>query len=218
MNARFTQVGRPRALAMYADWTDRIAAGERPAVAPPRPQGRERNVVITMWDWADPKVYMHDEIASDKRNPRVNASGPIYGALEESADYLPVVDPKTHSTSQIKLIVRDPATPSSADQPPAAPSPYWGDEVIWNSKTTVHSFAMDKQGRVWAAGRIRKSETPAWCRAGSSHPSAKAFPINQSGRGLVMYDPKTKLLSTSPMPSGSTARPTAKSSTSLRTV
>jgi hypothetical protein len=23
--------------------------------------------------------------------------------------------------------------------------------VIWNSKTTVHSFAMDKQGRVWAA-------------------------------------------------------------------
>src|SRR5712691_7862388 len=68
MSARFTQVGRARALAMFADWTDRIAAGELPAGEPPRPQGKERNVVITMWDWADPKVYLHDEIGSDKRN------------------------------------------------------------------------------------------------------------------------------------------------------
>jgi hypothetical protein len=196
MGARFAQVGRKRVLAMYADWTDRIAAGELPASAPPRPQGRERNVVITMWDWADPKVYLHDEIASDKRNPTVNANGPIYGALEESGDYLAVVDPRTNSSSQVKLVVRDPATPSSADQPPAAPSPYWGDEAIWNSKTTVHSFAMDKQGRVWAAARIRKPQTPDWCKAGSDHPSAKAFPIAQSARGLEMYDPKTKQLTT----------------------
>ena len=102
MNARFTQVGRARALGMYADWTDRIAAGELPSAEPSRPQGKERNVVITMWDWADPKVYLHDEIASDKRNPTVNANGPVYGALEESADYLSVVDPKTHTASMIK--------------------------------------------------------------------------------------------------------------------
>jgi len=196
MSARFTQVGRQRALGMYADWTDRIAKGELPAAAPQRPQGRERNVVITMWDWADPKVYMHDEIASDKRNPTVNPNGPIYGALEESGDYFPVVDPKTNTSSQIKLIVRDPETPSSGDQPPAAASPYWGDEAIWNSKTTVHSFAMDGQGRVWAAARVRKPQTPAWCREGSDHPSAKLFPINQSQRGLEMYDPKTKQLTT----------------------
>jgi hypothetical protein len=196
MSARFTQVGRQRALGMYADWTDRIAKGELPAAAPQRPQGRERNVVITMWDWADPKVYMHDEIASDKRNPTVNPNGPIYGALEESGDYLPVVDPKTNTSSQIKLIVRDPDTPTSHDQPPAAASPYWGDEAIWDSKTTVHSFAMDGQGRVWAAARVRKPQTPAWCREGSDHPSAKLLPINQSQRGLEMYDPKTKQLTT----------------------
>ncbi|MBI4520348.1 MAG: carboxypeptidase regulatory-like domain-containing protein, partial [Gemmatimonadetes bacterium] len=41
--------GRQRVLAMFADWTDRIAAGEVPE-APPRPQGVERNVVITQWD------------------------------------------------------------------------------------------------------------------------------------------------------------------------
>jgi hypothetical protein len=196
MSARFTQMGRQRALAMFADWTDRVAKGELPTVEPQRPQGRERNVVVTMWDWADPKTYMHDEISSDKRNPTVNPNGPVYGALEESGDYFPVVDPKTNTASQIKLTARDPDTPSSGDQPPAGPSAYWGDEAIWNSKTTVHSFAMDKQGRVWAAARIRKPQTPPWCRAGSDHPSAKLLPITQGQRGLIMYDPKTKTLTT----------------------
>ncbi|MBF8301537.1 MAG: hypothetical protein HW394_1907, partial [Acidobacteria bacterium] len=44
MNNGITNMGRRRALAMFADWTDRIAAGEVPQ-APPRPQGVERNVV-----------------------------------------------------------------------------------------------------------------------------------------------------------------------------
>src|SRR5262249_43233343 len=57
MSARFTQLGRARALAMYADWTDQIAKGKLPTSAPSRPQGIERNVVVTMWDWADPKAY-----------------------------------------------------------------------------------------------------------------------------------------------------------------
>jgi hypothetical protein len=192
MSARFDQVGRQRALAMYADWTDRIAKGELPSAAPARPQGRERNVVVTMWDWADPKVYLHDAIASDKRNPTVNPNGPIYGALEESGDYLTVLDPKTNSTSKVQMRVRDPQTPSSFATKPAAPSPYWGDEAIWNSQTTVHSFSMDKLGRVWAAARVRKPQTPAWCQAGSDHPSAKLVPINQGQRGLELYDPKTK--------------------------
>jgi hypothetical protein len=194
MASRFNQVGSKRAAAMYADWTDRIAKGELPDAAPSRPQGKERNVVVTMWDWADPKVYLHDDISTDKRNPTVNANGPIYGALEESGDYLTVVDPMHSSTSQVKLIVRDPGTPSSGDTPPLAPSPFWGDEKIWNSKTTVHSFAMDKQGRVWAAARVRKPQTPAWCQAGSDHPSAKLMPIDQGQRGLELYDPKTKEL------------------------
>src|SRR6266478_4837208 len=73
------QLGPERALKMFADWTDQIAAGELPP-APPRPQGVERNVVITEWDWADPKATLHDEIATDKRNPTLNADGPTQGA------------------------------------------------------------------------------------------------------------------------------------------
>ena len=193
MSNRFSQVGRKRALEpCMRTGPIGLPRGELPAATPPRPQGRERNVVITLWDWADPKVYLHDEIATDKRNPTVNANGPIYGALEESADYLPVVDPSATPVTQVKLTVRDPKTPSAANTPPPQRSPYWGDEAIWNSQTSTHSFAMDGQGRVWAASRIRQNQTQPWCQAGSDHPSAKAFPINQSGRQLEMYDPKTR--------------------------
>jgi hypothetical protein len=196
MSARFTQVGRARALAMYADWTDRVARGELPQVAPPRPQGKERNVVITMWDYGTEKTYLHDEIASDKRNPTVNANGPIYGATEESTQFIPVVNPAQNSATQVALVVRDPKTPSAADQPPAASSVYWGDEAIWNSQSLAHSFAMDKQARVWVAARIRPSETAAFCREGSNHPSAKIAPIAQSNRQVQMWDPKTKKMAT----------------------
>ena len=196
MSARFTQTGRDRALAMYSEWTDRIAKGDLPSMQPQRPQGKERNVVITMWDWGTPTTYLHDEISSDKRNPTVNANGPIYGATEESTQFLPVVNPSTNTASQVALVVRDKSTPSAADQPPAASSVYWNDEAIWNSQSLSHSFAMDKQGRVWVAARIRPSQTAAYCRAGSSNPSAKQVPIDQSNREMQLWDPKTKQMTT----------------------
>lgn len=182
-------IGRDRALSMFADWTDRIAAGELP-LEPPRPQGIERNVVITLWDWADPKAYLHDLVSTDRRNPTVNAGGALYGALEASADYLPVLDPGTHTASQVPLTVRDPATPVAAG-PPAAPSPYWGDEAIWTSKTNVHNPMFDEQGRVWITAAVRPPDNPDVCKAGSDHPSAKLFPLERSYRHLGVYDPKT---------------------------
>ena len=59
--------------------------------------------MITEWDWADPKSYLHDLVSTDRRNPTVNANGPVYAMLEASADYMPVLDPKTHTISQIPL-------------------------------------------------------------------------------------------------------------------
>ena len=190
MSGALNQMGRERALAMFADWTDRIAAGEVPP-APPRPQGVERNVVITLWDWADPKAYLHDVVSTDRRNPTVNAKGSIYGALELSADYLPVLDPVRHIASAVELTVRDPETqPTSPDMP--QPSPYWGSEPIWTSKNNVHNPMLDERGRVWITSAVRPPQNPAFCREGSSHPSAKLFPIANAGRHLAMYDPRTK--------------------------
>jgi hypothetical protein len=184
------QFGKERAVAMFADWTDRIAAGEVPP-APPRPQGLERNVVITQWDWADPKAYLHDEVSTDRRNPTVNANGPIYGALELSADYLPVLDPVRHTVSQVPLTVRDPNTPRTSATMPAA-SPYFGEEPIWTSRNNVHNPMFDEKGRVWLTSAVRPPANPDYCKAGSSHPSAKLFPIESAGRHLAVYDPKTK--------------------------
>jgi hypothetical protein len=179
-----------RAFKLFADWTDRIAAGELPASIPTRPQGVERNVVITLWDWAGPKDYLHDEISTDKRNPTVNANGSIFGATEESTDLFPVLDPINHKATQVKMPVRDPKTPSSKDSA-TAPSPYWGDEIIWDSKTSMHNPMFDEQGRVWFTSRVRSPDNPAFCKKGSEHPSAKMFPLERSNRQLSMYEPAT---------------------------
>jgi hypothetical protein len=179
-----------RALAMFGDWTDRIKAGELPPV-PPRPQGAERNVVITEWDWAKPTEYFHDEVATDRRNPTVNAYGPIYGVHELSSDYLSVLDPVRHTAGEIRIPVRDPNTPSTAETKPMKPSPYWGDEAIWDSQANAHNPMFDAQGRLWFTSRVRGNDNPAFCKKGSSLPSAKLFPTNTSGRQLAMYDPKT---------------------------
>ena len=50
MSGAMNRFGREPALEMFADWTDRIAAGAIPE-APPRPDGLEQNVVVTLWDW-----------------------------------------------------------------------------------------------------------------------------------------------------------------------
>ncbi len=192
MSAGLNTFGRRRALEMFADWSDRIAAGEVPP-APPRPRGIERNIVITQWDWADPKLYLHDSVTTDRRNPRLNPYGPIYGALELSSDYVPVLDPVRHTVSRVPLSVRDPKTPPTNPAMPH-PSPYWGDEVIWTSKNNVHNPMMDEKGRLWLTSAVAPSDNPDHCKAASTHPSAKAFPVNTSNRHLQVYDPQTKKL------------------------
>jgi hypothetical protein len=190
MTGGLNAMGKSRALSMFADWTDRIAAGELPP-APPRPQGTERDVVISQWDWADPKAYLHDEVSTDRRNPTVNANGLIYGSLELSADYLPVLDPVHNTISQVKLTVRDPNTPRTPATMPA-PSAYWGEEAIWTSRNNVHNPMFDEKGRVWITSAVRPATNPDFCKEGSTHPSAKLYPLTVSGRQLAVYDPKTK--------------------------
>ena len=182
-----------RAFALFGDWSDRIAGGELPFAKPSRPQGKERNIVITLWDWNTPKAYLHDEISTDKRNPTLNAHGKLYGSPEESSDFLPVLDPVANARSQVKAFPRDADTPSSKDNDIPNPSPNWGREAIWNSQTSIHNPMFDEKGRVWLTTRVRApNNEAAFCKAGSSNPSAKAFPLNNSGRQLAMYDPTTK--------------------------
>ena len=181
------------------DWTDRVAKGELPKSKPQRPQGVERNVVVTSWEWGTEKQFTHDLISSDRRYPTVNAYGPLYGSAEYSSDEIPILDPKTHKVTFFKMSVADPNGPESFGPPfhasavakPTMPSAYWGDEKIWSQRANNHNGMFDKKGRVWFAAAVRGNENPAFCKKGSEHPSAKAFPLDLSGRQASMLDPKT---------------------------
>ena len=167
----------------FAEWTDRIAEGELPKNKPQRPQGIERNVVVTTWDWADDKHYLHDEISTDKRNPTVNGYGPLFGSPEYATDIIPILDPVKNSVTKFHAPVRDPDMPFSlgpghaAALKPLAPSPYWGNEQIWDTHINNHNSMMDEKGRLWLAAAVRGVKDPDFCGKGSDLPSAKLFPL-----------------------------------------
>ena len=184
--------------ANYGDWTDRIAKGELPFAKPPRPQGVERNIVVTLRDWMNDKQYLHDLIASDRRYPTVNAYGPLVGSPEYSSDMLPILDPVKNVATTFKAPVRDPSMPLNLGPGHAAaldalqPSPYWGNERIWETRVNNHNSMFGRDGRVWLAASVRGAENPAFCKAGSDHPSAKAFPMERAVRHIAVFDLKTK--------------------------
>ena len=202
-------------LAALANWTDRIKTGELPSESPARPAGIERNLVVTVRDWSDPKHYLHDLISSDKRNATVNAYGPLYGATELSTAQMPVLDPVHNVKSTLEMPTADPKnTPSSAlANPTLAPSPYFGAEQVWDSKVNAHSLTMDQDGRVWWTAQSRSpTHPPAYCSKGNGNPSADYFPQDQkevgpsnqppynaafvqNARQVTMYDPKSKKFS-----------------------
>jgi hypothetical protein len=181
----------------YGEWTDRIAKGELPKSKPPRPQGVERNVVVASWEWSTDKHYLHDLIASDRRNPTVNAYGLLFGSPEYATDNMPILDPKTSKVTFFKMPVANPNMPESlgpghaASIKPLQPSAYWGDEKIWDTRANNHNAMFDKKGRVWIAATVRGMDNPDFCKKGSDHPSAKIFPLERSARQVAMLDPKT---------------------------
>jgi hypothetical protein len=178
-------------LKYLADWSERIKAGELPAQTPARPAGVERNVVATVRDWSSPQAYLHDLSGTDRRNPAVNGYGKLYGAPELSTDEFPILDPATNTATSFKAPVRDPDTPTTHDDPVVAPSAYWGNEAIWDSRANAHNPMLDHKGRVWYTARIRGPENPSFCREGSEHPSARLFATQRSGRQLAVLDPAT---------------------------
>ena len=176
---------------MFADWTDRIAAGEVPP-APPRPQGVERNVVITQWDWADPKAYLHDEVSTDRRNPTVNANGPIYGALELSADYLPVLDPvRTHDRADPADGARsEHAADVAADAAAVAVLGQRSD--LDQQEQRAQPDARRKGTRVAHLRRAAARRTPTSARKDRAIRRRSCFRSPRAGRHLAVYDPKTQ--------------------------
>ncbi len=181
-------VGHEASLKSWADWTDRIAAGEVPQ-APPRPQGQERNLVLTLWEWGKNATFAHDELSTDKRNPTANAYGPIYGPDWGNDDFL-TVDPRTNTTTAVRIPVLEKDIPPGKAQSMPKPSPYWGNQLYWYDPAISNHAAMDSKGQVWMSSRFRKPESqPDFCK---THPSAALAPMPNSFRQMQYYDPATK--------------------------
>lgn len=177
MSNLMTLYGRERGLKMFADWTTRIAKGEVPPASPPRPTGVERNLVITLRDIGDGR-FLHDSVSSDKRNPTVNANGPVYGIATYSGMVVSV-DPSTGQREEFKLT-------NTAG------------EYFQNAQD--HTGAIDSHGRVWTSsivhmaglGRASSLDNPAYC-TDDSNPFAKYFPMPApEARLALMFDPRTK--------------------------
>ena len=176
-----------RALKLFADWTDRIAEGELPKSKPERPQGVERNIVVTVWDWGTPTMYLHDEISTDRRNPTVNANGKIYGSPEWSTDFVPVLDPVNNR----RLRHQDPGA-RSEDADRRRPircrrrRPIGATSRSGTARPAPHNPMIDEQGprlvhRRASAGR-RRRRSAARARI---IPRPRPSRSTQSGRQLV---------------------------------
>lgn len=184
MNNLMTLYGRERGLQMFTDWTNRIAKGEAPAQSPARPVGIERNVVLTMWDMG--ARFLHDSNSSDKRNPTVNANGPIYGYGTFSGMVV-AVDPKTGKKEEYKVT--------------DAKGNYF-------KNANNHTGMMDGQGRLWASNigqflpiitRESQGPNPAYC-TDPQNKFAKFFPRPASeARLATLFEPKTKKSEIIPM-------------------
>jgi hypothetical protein len=179
----------------FGEWTERVAKGELPHTKPTRPQGVERNIVVTLRDWHNDKQYLHDLIASDRRYPTVNAYGPLYGQCEHACNDMPILDP-------IKNVATNFVLPTTPDMPLALgpgnagsikilqPSAYWGEENIWDSK--ANNTTRCSIGRAAVAGGDRaQAGQSGLLQEGLEASFAVEFPLNSTNRRVTMYDPKT---------------------------
>ena len=172
-----------------ADWTDRIANGEAPTEAPPRPRGAERNLVITLWDWGSEIDGRSDMAAADIRDGLVNANGLVYG-VAEMTDSLTILDPAEHRSRVVKVPSSAPPLVSGFNASPTR-SPHYG-ENAWGRTSDVRSVAIDAKGRAWMGARIRtREEQPAFCTS-ADNAFGRYYPIAAGGKQVVVYDPETE--------------------------
>ena len=201
MHATAEGLGRGPLLDALTDWSARIVAGETPPV-PPRPQGIERNFVITQWDWGDARTYAHDEIATDKRNPTVNAGGPIFG-VDLGNDRVLSLDP----ASAVAAAYPTP-TLGGFDVPwceqtwqmpsgPTVPVGFGslgcpleagitGFEGAYDNPANPHNPMFDADGRVWITTQVRRewdADLPTFCH------DTPGIAGNYHHRQLGWFDP-----------------------------
>ena len=165
-----------------------------PQQAPPRPQGVERNIVITEWDWGNGKEYFHDEITTDRRNPTHERATAQSTACTKSAPISSAWSIRSKNTAaEIPVPVRD------ADTPVCRPAGHVRAIALLGRRENLEQQGqrpqlddgrqrphLDRRGHSRAGERI----PPSASRAATILPQS-CFPLDNSGRQANVYDPKT---------------------------
>jgi len=170
----------------YSDWGARIAAGEVPP-QPPRPQGIERNFVITQWEWGNQFTYAHDEVATDKRNPFLYPYGKVWG-VDLGRDHIIAVDPVTHEAFEWDVPTRGGFKTRWCAQPGFCT---W---KVYNNPANPHNPMLDENGLLWITTQIRSeaaADRPDFCTEKDSnfifagHRQAGYFDTNTEEFALI---------------------------------
>lgn len=210
MHAGVDRLGGDAFIDALADWGQRIQDGEVPAETPPRPEGDERNMVVTQWEWGDEFTYAHDEVATDKRDPTMNGYGEVWG-VDLGNDRLLSLDPMTNEVAErdvpteggfdtpwCEQTYKEPAVLEGSDEPVSAGfgtlgCPAEGGETpfegAYDNPANPHNPMMDDQGRVWMTTQIRREwaeDMPEFCQ------QDPVINENTHHRQLGYYDPETE--------------------------
>jgi len=208
MNATADYLGREALLEALSAWSQQVRDGAVPP-APARPQGLERNLVLTQWEWGDGFTYAHDEIATDKRAPTLNSHGPIYG-VDLANDRLLTLDPLSHTAGATAVPTRGGFDTPWCNQSYQGAMLGTGDAVIpmgfgslgcgvspgvsahegrYHNPANPHNPMMDGQGRVWMTTQIRREwdeDLPAFCEKG------EGVAGRYHHRQLGVFDPESQ--------------------------
>jgi hypothetical protein len=178
----------------FGDWTDRIAKGELPKQSRAAAGRRAQHRRHAPGTGDNDKQYLHDLIASDRRNPTVNAYGPLYGSPEHSDRHMPILDPKTNTATNFKCrcAIRMPLALGPGQRRARSslqPSAYWGERTSGTARPTTTTRCSTEGPRL-ARGDGARPDNPAFCKKGSTIRRRRSFPLERAPPG-AMYDPKT---------------------------
>jgi hypothetical protein len=140
-------------------------------------------VVVNMWDFAGGH-FVHDEATTDKRNPGVNAGGPVYG-VDTLLSNIAILDPKTGKATELPV-------PGLTDE---------NKKQISETSLSVHNPMLDSKGRVWMTMLMAEGGALDYCEEGAASTAySKYYPNGaKATRRISMYDPKTKKIEIIPV-------------------
>jgi hypothetical protein len=184
MNFISQEMNRELLVNTLGSFASDIASGKIPAEVPPRPEGIERNFVITQWGWGELYTWAHDLVSTDKRDPFLYANKPVYGG-DIGNDHVLIVDPVKHEARQIKI----PAGKNASRWCEQTYKPLGSEDIFtgvaakglgcpepgihtihkpgYVNPVNPHNPMMDDTGKVWLTMQVRREwgqDLPDFCK------------------------------------------------------